>query len=908
LIVEDAIGQWHALGDTGGEARALYLQGEIDRALDNPEQALIALTQALSLQEREPDNPDVVPTLLEIGIVNKQLGRYEEAHQYYRRALELASGPCNRCLEVHAHNNLAVLLRTTGQLEEAQQQYEQALVLAHGCGDSRLLVTLLNNLGTLTGTLGDPEKALEHYLEALQVARKLEDVGDRITPVLNNLGVRYRVRGELQKALDARTQALELAQASGKRRYEIRAAALLGQLYAILGEEERARELFDHALQLCQGAPRREAWVLMIIGWFHEANNRNQEALAAYQSALGKDPDQSQQNQGILLQGMGRTRLRLGEAEAAHELQMRALQLYREARYLAGEQSTLADLADAYMALGQLQKAGEALQPALRLSQHLAAPYRELRTRSSMANLARARGELDEALRQKMLVLEGIESLRMEVAEPDFRASFLSRQQDEYVEAVDLLMELHRVAPASGRDQAAFAVAERARARSLVELLTEASVDAQAGIDPQLLDELQRAGGTLSELQRNLTQLLAAEEQDQKQIEVHQRRINEARRRLEAAESEVRKQHPRYAEIRYPEPIDQRQVRQLLDENTAFLEYVLGAQRSYLFVLTREQLSVEELPAAAKLVGDIDGVRIAAAQPGRRNLKRLHHHSQQLYKVLIAPAAKQLADVERLIIAPDQELFYLPFEALVVSHPASGRPTYLIDRWAISYVPSASVLNSLPQRRRWQPSEGSLLLVGLADPPVPGWPPLPGSRQEVSRIAELLPADQVILQVGEAASEHFLKQSEKVEGARWIHLACHGLMDEKSPAYSALQLAADKPGREDGLLQVHEIFGLQLTADMVVLSACESGLGREVRGEGLVGLTHAFLFAGGHSVVVSLWPVADHSTESLMVELYSALGQGLSRSDALRQAKLVLLENEATSHPFYWSPFVLIGK
>jgi CHAT domain-containing protein/Tfp pilus assembly protein PilF len=913
VLVEKAIDQWSRLSDPKGEARAYYLLGKIYRALDEYKQALTQLTYALSLQERDPDSADIVLTLLEIGTNNKLLESFEEALRHYQRALELASSQqdrCySRCLMTMALNNLALLYKTTDDLEEAQEYYEQALVQARDCGDPRHLVIVLSNLGALTRDLGDPERAFEHYREALQAANKLEDASGRRASLLNNIGVAYRRRGELQKALETYTQAFEAAQAQavGKRIVETIAATNLGHLYSILGEEERAGELFDHAQRLWVGiSPEWEAWVLRKIGWFHESNNRYREALAAYESALEKDP--RLQSQGNLLQGMGRTRLRLGEAEKALDLLRRALRLQIESRNLAGEQSTHNDLGDTYIALEQLSEADEALQNALRLAQQLADPYREMYTRSSLANLARAQDDLDEALYQRMLVLEAIESLRMEVAEPEYRASFLSRQQDEFVEAVDLLMELHRAAPADGHDRAAFAVAERARARSLVELLTEVSVDAQAGVDPQLLAELQSAGGTLIELQSDLTRLLAAEDQDQMQIAVLSSRIDQARKRLEEAESELRKQNPRYAEIRYPDPIDQKQVRQLLDEETALLEYVLGARRSYLYVLTRERLTVEELPPAGELHSAIQGVRAAISRPGRRNLGRLNLHSHRLYKMLIEPAETRIADIKRLIIAPDQELFYLPFETLVINQPTSGRPTYLIDRWSASYAPSGSVLNSLAQRSGRQQREGSPLLVALADPPVPGRPPLPSSRQEISRIAELLPADHVSLRVGAAASELFVKQSDKIAGARFVHLACHGLLDEKSPANSALQLAADRTGQEDGLLQVHEIFSLRLSADMVVLSACESGLGKHVRGEGLVGLSQAFLFAGAHSVVVSLWPVADYSTEGLMVEFYTKLLQGSSRSEALRLAKLALLDDEDTSHPFYWAPFILIGE
>jgi CHAT domain-containing protein len=338
-----------------------------------------------------------------------------------------------------------------------------------------------------------------------------------------------------------------------------------------------------------------------------------------------------------------------------------------------------------------------------------------------------------------------------------------------------------------------------------------------------------------------------------------------------------------------------------------------------------------------------------AAGPRRGAFSNYVLHARWLYQELVQPVEAWIEGKRELIIVPDGILYYLPFELLLTSAEGMGgdprRLPYLVRKYAVRYVPSASVWVGLgrpeAERREWEKT-----LVAYADPVYgdlegavrEAWrsafgelaklPRLPHSRREVQQIARLYPAADVVLRVGQEAREERVKSGE-AEQARYVHFAAHGVLNENKPEYSGIVLTLGAPSAlatragetaraeperagqreesaEDGLLQVYEVFNLRLNAEVAVLSACETGLGKEVRGEGMVGLTRAFLYAGAEAVVVSLWKVMDPATAELMVRFYRHLRAGMKKAEALRQARLEMLDQYA--HPYYWAAFVLVGK
>jgi CHAT domain-containing protein len=325
-----------------------------------------------------------------------------------------------------------------------------------------------------------------------------------------------------------------------------------------------------------------------------------------------------------------------------------------------------------------------------------------------------------------------------------------------------------------------------------------------------------------------------------------------------------------------------------------------------------------------------------------REFRSYTQTARQLYDRLLAPAAEVLAQKRRLVITPDGGLYYLPFECLVSKEPdRSDRAdyrmlSYVLHQWEISYAPSASVLAHLGQRRSQDQdragaaSETAFLAFADpvyefktqgASPQTPDllrslfegdgrWvlPRLTDSRREVSEIARRYQPHELAVYLGPQAKEENVKDNEHLSRARRLHFATHGVMSERLPQYSGLVLTLDENPQEDGLLQVYEIFNLKLNAELVVLSACKTGLGKEVRGEGMIGLTRAFLYAGAPSLVVSLWSVADRSTASLMVKFYEQMDRAAGKAEGLRRAKLALMQTHRYAHPYYWAPFILVGE
>jgi CHAT domain-containing protein len=382
------------------------------------------------------------------------------------------------------------------------------------------------------------------------------------------------------------------------------------------------------------------------------------------------------------------------------------------------------------------------------------------------------------------------------------------------------------------------------------------------------------------------------------------------------------------------------------------LEYVLGKDGSYLFAASRSDFLAAALPPASTIAEQVQALRaIINSPPQRSTLAKQIENSRQLYRELIEPAAKLMAGKRKLIIVPSGVLHYLPFEALLSSGEARTLTTlaatvwpYLVRDYAISYVPSAGVLASL-RSRPIEKSGSRKTFLAFADPvyedetqarasvarsSVRGafgaersWKleRLIESRREVEQIAGLYPRDQISLLLGEQATEENVKAAGRLSEYRFVHFATHGLLNEERPAYSGLILSLPSmaagnnaqstirnPQSEDGLLQVYEVFNLKLNADLVVLSACETGLGKEMKGEGLIGLTRAFLYAGTPSVMVSSWSVQDRSTADLMVKFYQELNRSQDKAEALRQAKLKLIQNSRYAAPYYWAPFILIGE
>jgi len=825
----------------------------------------------------------------------------------------------------------------------ALQAYQKALALQWRTEDFHDQPWTMGELGVLFVNRGDPDRARDYLDLAAQRGQEANDPHAQAFALIANARLNIDL-GELQAAHDQYSRAKELLALEGTTIMSAWALEGLSRVLLYFGEPDRARQMYGEALRDF-GTLRvytGTANALLGIGWAFEREGQPQKALETFQDALKviRAHDLSRM-EGLVLYDLGLVHRELNlPLQAIAELEA---VIARETGNPVRQAQANVELAHAYRDAGRKEEAETAFQQAVQLS--ATAPVVQAAAQAGLAISLRDRGDLGGARYAIERALEITETLRSGVIRPDQRISFLSTRRAYYEFYVDLLVRLNQLYPGSGHDGEAVAASERARARGLLDLLTKEKIDVHQGIPPALKQREIEIGTRIAALQQRLLSSvdLMLPPAEIRRIE---RELSQADEEEKDLDAEVRRHQPAYA-MRVPRPLPLLDIQNMLDERTALLEFFLGEDSSYLFVITHRGLAIHPLPPKHKLADLVDRVRSAIYQESHVRSRHFAQDSFDLYRVLIQPAAGEILGKVHLIVAPDAFLYSLSFEVLL-TRPAAGielsegHLPYLVRDWSISYVPSASVLAQLlaQHQPRGQSWSGEKLFVGFGDPDegsVPtggivnssadvGCPDastsarshgeltsgversrsLPGARDELCRIADLFPSDQAVVFTGPAAMEETVKTSSLVKSARILHFASHALLDEKQPELSGLRLAPSGSAINDGLLQVREIFNLELRAELVVLSACQTGLGKEVSGEGMIGMTHAFLYAGAGSIVVSLWKVDDQATADLMVSFYRYLQQN-GKSEALRRAKLDLIDRSRYSNPYFWAAFTLVG-
>ena len=940
---ETALALLPSPNDRPSAAAVLGHIGTVHQLLGDRQKALDAFQQQLKLWRAERDRErEVAEALHNIGTVYSSMGMAAKAIECYEEALPLRRAAEDRVGLASTLDSLGLAHLHAGEMQKASDYCNQAITLFRELNDRKGLANALNNLGGINLTLGDFRKALEYFSQALELRRALGQLREESIG-LNNIGRVHDLLGEAQKALDYHRQALQIRRALGDRIMEAASLNNIGLVYGWLGEKGTALEHYQQALELFRAANDRnlEATALNNIGGFHLNTLKDYKTALDYYTrsleirrALGQPIELA-----IVLDNIGHLYNTSGDSRKALEYHREALTIRQKTGHRLGEAVSLNNMGAAHYSSGELSTALDYFNHALKLFRSLGDRTREAVALYGLAMIQRDRGSLDQSRAWMEASLNIVESLRSGVASQHLRASYLAQKQDYYEFHLDLLMRLHQREPAKAHNLAAFQVSERARARSLLELLAEARIDVEQGISPELKQRERAAHLGIARVQGQLIQAYSQAQPDQSKTAALEEELKRADAEREQLRAEIRQRHPRYADLQYPAAPKLEEVQSLLDDRTVLLEYALGQQSSLLFAVTKKDFLVVRLPSASALGAEVEALRaVITSRPQRSDFEKQIKHSRKLFRDLLEPASKLLVGKQRLIIVPSGILYYLPFEALLTNGQEKALATvtpaqlpYLVRDYAISYVPSAAVLASLRNRPPAKSTAGKSFLA-FADPvygnftesPLSSAQPshstafgdqrpwqldrLIESRREVEQISALFPQDQVSLLLGEQASEENAKTIGRFNRSRFVHFATHGLLNEEKPSYSGLILNLDRQKQsEDGLLQAYEIFNLKLNADLVVLSACETGLGKEVKGEGLVGLTHAFFYAGTPSLVVSLWKVQDRSTADLMVNLYQEIGRTQNKSEALRQAKLRLIQQGRYAAPYYWAPFVLTG-
>jgi CHAT domain-containing protein/Flp pilus assembly protein TadD len=620
------------------------------------------------------------------------------------------------------------------------------------------------------------------------------------------------------------------------------------------------------------------------------------------------------------LESLARLEIDSGGDLAAAEASLRRVLAVSEQRApeSLGTSGLLRDLGEIAVRRGRLQEALALYRRALDLQSRLVpGSSGEAEMLHLLGRAERRAGRTQEGVRDLCRAIDVLDRQRARLGgTPEAKTSFEANLEDSYHACLEGLVDL-------GRPGEAFHVLERGRARSFLALLAERDLRL-SDLPPELAAERRRANAEYDRVQAELAPLSAG--RDSAEIERLTGELRDLRTRQEEILARMRRESPRAAALQAPVPLDLAGSRAALDPGTVLLEYAVGRQKSWLFVVQPADakgsgLSVFPLAIGAEsLRSEVESFRLLMKDPGS-DLAELRAQARRLYSLLVRPAEPRIAGAKRILFSPDGPLHTLPFAALV------RRDEPLITWKPIHSVLSATVYAELTRARPKQRGPGEERLAAFGDPAyrsqAPAGPadpevreavrrglvltPLPFSSREVRDIAALYPQAQVYL--GREATEERAKAI--APESHLIHFACHGVLDERFPLNSALALTLpEQPseGRGNGLLQAWEIFeSVRLDADLVTLSACDTALGREMAGEGLVGLTRAFQYAGARSVLASLWGVSDRSTALLMKRFYENLRSGKPKDEALRAAQIDQIRGAEFSHPFHWAAFQLTG-
>ena len=970
---EAATALWHALDDKLEEGHSLDAEGDVHLSLGEKAKAAECFERALTLANAAEDDDGRGSVLSNLGVVAAYSGKSAKALEYYeqalgfsrkagdkglqaitqsnigsvymnqgnpRRALEcvtvaaqLAGEAGDRKLQLTALANLAAVYVRLGQTQQALDSLRQALPLRRQMQDRRGEAQTLQYMATSFAQLGEPDKAVEAYRELLPLTAATGDKRGQLT-ALANLGTAEMSLSEPREALSALQQALPLSRELGDAHLEETVLTNLARAYLSVGDSDRALDYNSQALKIQRriGDKRGEAVALGNLGGSYEYMGEREKALDCYRLALPLARDASDRAvEANLLDSMCTSHLRSGDAAAALPECERALALSRDLGDRQREAISLVSAGSVYLALGQREKARQSLRAGQEQLSAIGDRLHESKALFYLAKLAADGGDWQAALQHLDAALEIDEALRAEIIGSDLRSSYFATVLGQYELRIDVLMHLDRLHPKLGYGVQAFETSERARARSLLDLLNEAAGAVPEGVDAELLRKRRIVRALLHAQAERQIRFLA--DKDAARVAATEAAIRSLTTRYRELEEGIVAESPRYAAFFEPQPLTLDELqREYLDENTLLLEYSLGTERSFVWAVTGTTFRCFELPGRSA----IDRLaRQAYAELSGKGTLQADSSLAELSRAVLGPVAALLGS-RRLLVVTEGALQYVPFAAL----PSPRTPgTPLIVGNEVVSLPSASTI-ALIRRGMEKGRHANGTMAVLADPvfsaddprlaspksgstsagqraaagdmqrAAPRFDRLPSSRREAEAILALVPARNRFSALDFDASLA-TATSGVLSRYRFIHLASHGVLNAAHPELSAIVLSlVDRAGHpQNGLLQTADIFNLKLHAELVVMSACQTALGAEVRGEGLVGLTRAFLYAGSPRVVASLWTVPDLSTAELMGRFYRfMLVDGLRPAAALRRAQVSIWNEGRWARPYYWAAFTLQGE
>jgi CHAT domain-containing protein/Tfp pilus assembly protein PilF len=812
----------------------------------------LAIDQARKIESPEHE----LKCLRQLSSNYFQLEAIKDFYALNIRALELAQKINHRQETGRCLNNIGLFYWKSNNYSKALARFEESLTITREFKDEEDESAYLNNIAIVYKDIGNYDLSLEYLMQALQIDMKLkEDNGILID--LNNIGAIFRNRGELsgnkndfQTSLDYYKKSFDISRRIRNKKLEIETLNNIGLVYATLGDFGPSLKYFSLALNKA-----RE------INDMHEFSN--------------------------ICINTGNVYLHLNNCGESEKYFQKGLELS-----LKTEKNEI--LWEAYFGLGQCFEAEQKYSSALMCYKKAA---------------------------------DIIDFIRCQLSLEDYKAGFARDKLKVYEALIHLLYMLKTTESTSSYDEEIFQAIEKAKARAFLEGLIEMANSSQESSPPQFRKEQDEISRKISLTISGLAKPGLPKDQRTALLE----RLDKVEDEYISLLNKMKSEQGVNSGLSPFKSTSIKEIRnQLLDQKTAILEFFLGEKESFAVLITKTNFTLRSLPSRAEIESSLRAyLKMISTCPDRRFQgisagKRIYLDLLGSFEGIRSPF------LQHLIIVPDGILYYLPFETLVLDVEEKDlKQPYLVELYKISYTPSVSSLSFLVNKKAEEKNPKRLLAIGNPDysplvsqqsRPTKSYgealretyldngldlTSLPFTKKEVLQISRFFSRDRVDIYLGAKAREEVIKK-KPLKDYQIIHFACHGFQDERSPFRSALVLSLDGNIEEDGFLQVREIYNLKLNADLVVLSACQTGRGKLENGEGILGLPRVFFYAGARSTISTLWKINDKSTSDLMGNFYRFLAQGRNKAQALRLAKLEMIKSRY-SHPFFWAAFVLNG-
>jgi len=912
-----------------------FKQGENFKLQGNYEKSIQYFRESLNIAHKNKDTKNEVESLIKLGVLYWNIGQLDKSFDHYQEALSLAGKAeiPEKKEEVLNYIQIYELYqagkddRSSGEYQKSIENFEKAIELSRETASEEHEVKCLRQLSVTYSEIDDIDKLFSLSKEALKIARKIKHKKEEGRS-LYNIGLYYDAIDNYSQALLHYEEALRISRILKDYSDESDCLTNISHIYIHVGNYEKALEYLEQVLRIDKRLKEDEyvAIDLNNIGVtyqkkaLHSGNKDGlYNAFESFKESLKIAKAINDVKTEIqALTNMGMVKIDLEDHPEALRYFNLGLEKAENTQDKEEIANILVNIGIVYSMQEKYDLSIEYFQKAIDTASEIKGDKTLWEAYFEIANAYMKQNDYQKSWESYKKSISHLEKIRSKIQLEELKASYLGTDKriDTYYNLIDLLVRFDKSEPEKEHNIEAFHYMEKAKARAFLDRLEVSKVNIYQGVDTELLNQEKELMKEIS----NLNTTLLKPEADLEQKKEIDNQIKLREEQLEAIRREIRISSPAYANLKDPEIISLEQAQeQLLDNETAFFEYSIGKGKSYAFVIRKRGLKIFPLPPAEEIQAQVNEYLMTITDKENKDF----HLGYKLFCTLVLPGLEK--NINKLIFIPDDILHYLPFETLISQ---KNEKRWLIKDYRVSYAPSISSLRGIIQRKGLNGQKPQKDILAFGDPYFgpdeeeenaretlkdfssansSSFFRLKYSSSEIEKIRALFKKAEINIFKRKEATEEQLK-TLNLSDYKILHLATHCLIDNEKPARSSIVFSLADTSTEDGFLQMREIFNLKLNSDLVSLSACETGLGQFIRGEGIEGLSRAFFYAGASSVLMSLWAVHDQATSQFMERYYFHLRSSNSIMDSLRKTKLEMIDSDVLSHPYYWAGFVVTGN